>query len=79
MSYTKELVDEVNMLNLFQLSNNQEGIKVHATAEQSSIDAAKRLFEKGLTTQKDGGYLTDLGIEAVEHVQALLLILTTEH
>jgi len=79
MSYTKELVDEVNMLNLFQPSNNQEGIKVHATAEQSSIDAAKRLYEKGLTTQKDGGYLTDLGIEAVEHAQALLLILTTEH
>ena len=79
MSYTKELVDEVNMLNLFQHPNSQEGIKVHATAEQSSIDAAKRLYEKGLTTQVDGGYLTDLGIEAVEHAQALLLILTTEH
>jgi len=79
MSYTKELVDEVNVLNLFQHPSNQEGIKVHATAEQSSIDAAKRLYEKGLTTQIDGGYLTDLGIDAVEHAQALLLILTTEH
>jgi len=79
MPYTKELVDEVNVLNLFHLSNNQEGIKVHATAEQSTIDAAKRLHDKGLTTQKDGGYLTDLGIEAVEHAKALLLILTTEH
>lgn len=79
MSYTKDLIDEVNVLNLFDLSNNQEGIKVHTSADQSAIDAAKRLHDKALITQTDGGYLTDLGIDAVEHVQALLMILTTEH
>jgi uncharacterized protein (TIGR02647 family) len=39
------------------------------------IEAAKRLCAKGLTTQNDGGYLTDLGIEAAEHAQRMLTIL----
>ena len=75
MPYTTELVDEINVLVLFNVSNNQEGLKVHSTANDSSIDATKRLFDKGLITQKDGGYLTDLGVEAVEHAQSLLTLL----
>jgi uncharacterized protein (TIGR02647 family) len=35
----------------------------------------KRLHAKGLITQVDGGYLTDLGIKAAEHAQTLLLML----
>jgi uncharacterized protein (TIGR02647 family) len=32
-------------------------------------------YEKGLTTQVDGGYLTSLGQEAAKHAQSLLTIL----
>ena len=78
MSYTEELVNELNVLILFDLSNNQEGIKVHKSAEKVAISAAKRLHEKGLITQKDGGYLTSLGLDAAEHAQTLLTILTTD-
>lgn len=78
MPYTTELVDEINVLVLFNVSNNQEGLKVHSTANDSSIGATKRLFDKGLITQKDGGYLTDLGVEAVEHAQSLLTLLKKE-
>ncbi|MET0950010.1 MAG: TIGR02647 family protein, partial [Pseudomonas sp.] len=41
----------------------------------TAIAAAQRLFEKGLTTQVDGGYLTSLGLEAAQHAQSLLTIL----
>ena len=40
--------------------------------------AAKRLYEKDLINQPDGGYLTSLGRDAVEHVQTILSILTTK-
>ena len=77
MSYTQEQVDELNILVLFDLLNHQEGIKVHHTAEPSAIAAAQRLHDKGLITQQDGGYLTNLGVEAAEFAQTLLTILST--
>ena len=75
MPYKKELVDEINVLVLFDVSNTQEGLKVHSTANDDSIEATKRLYDKGLITQKDGGYLTALGSDAAEHAQSLLTIL----
>lgn len=79
MLYTTAILDELNVLNLFDLSNHQEGIKVHkSSAEKSAVDAAQRLYDKGLVTQTDGGYLTDLGLDAAEHSQILLTILTTK-
>lgn len=75
MSYTSDLVDELKLLSLYNLATTQEGLKVHRTAEPATIAAAKRLHEKGLITQADGGYLTNLGIDATEHAQALLTIL----
>ncbi len=78
MSYTAELIDELNVLTLFDLSNNQEGIKVHKSANENTKDAAQRLHDKGLITQIDGGYLTGLGLDATEHAQSLLMILTTD-
>lgn len=78
MSYTQEQVDELNVLVLFDLVNHQDGIKVHSTAAPSAIAATQRLYEKGLVTQVDGGYLTNLGIEAAEHAHTLLTILTSE-
>ncbi len=78
MSYTPELVEELRLLCLYNLATTQEGIKVHKTAEPAAIAAARRLHEKGLITQDDGGYLTSLGIDATEHAQALLAILASK-
>lgn len=75
MSYTPELVAELEILALFNLDNTLEGLKIHHVAASSAIAAAQRLNEKGLTTQVDGGYLTSLGLEAARHAQALLTIL----
>ncbi|MEO1878769.1 MAG: TIGR02647 family protein [Methylococcales bacterium] len=51
---------------------------MHGSAKPELINAAARLFEKGLISQPDGGYLTDLGIEVAEHAQAVLQILSSE-
>jgi uncharacterized protein (TIGR02647 family) len=75
MSYTPELVAELEILALYNLGNKHEGIKVHHTAAPTAIAAAQRLFDKGLITLHDGGYLTSLGLDAAEHAQALLTIL----
>ena len=77
MTLSAELIEELKILSLYNLSSIQEGIKVHGSATEESISAAKKLFEKGLTSQSDGGYLTDLGIEAAEHIQATLTILSS--
>ena len=78
MAYSPELVEEFKLLCLYNLATTQEGIKVHKTAEPAAIAAARRLHQKGLITQDDGGYLTNLGIEATEHARALLAILAAK-
>lgn len=75
MPYTPEVVQELSLLSRFNLDTAQEGIKVHSTAAPEAIAAAERLFKKGLITQHDGGYLTNLGRTASEHAQDLLRIL----
>jgi uncharacterized protein (TIGR02647 family) len=75
MAFTPDLVAELEILALFNLSSTQEGIKVHHTASPSAIKAAQRLHDKGLISQPDGGYLTSLGLDAAEHAQGLLTIL----
>lgn len=76
MSYTPELVAELEILSLFSLDNALEGLKVHKDAGQAEVAAAQRLYAKGLTSQPDGGYLTSLGRDAAEHAQGLLTILS---
>ncbi|MBT8765881.1 TIGR02647 family protein [Pseudomonas boanensis] len=75
MVFTPELIAEFELLALFNLDNTQEGIKVHNSANPRVQAAVTRLFQKGLITQADGGYLTSLGLDAAEHVQALRTIL----
>ncbi|HHJ4328414.1 TPA: TIGR02647 family protein [Klebsiella pneumoniae] len=77
MAYTADLVSELEMLALYNLENHQEGLKVHNNATSKAQGAITRLHNKGLVTQPDGGYLTSLGVEAAEHAQALLSILTS--
>lgn len=76
MSYTQDIVEELNILVRYNLSTTQEGIKVHKTAAPEIIAATRRLFDKGLVTLEDGGYLTDLGHEAAEQAQTVLNLLT---
>lgn len=78
MPYTPEIVQELKLLSRFNLDTMQEGIKVHSNAEQAVIEATERLFNKGLITQQDGGYLTGLGRTASEHAQDLLRILEVD-
>jgi uncharacterized protein (TIGR02647 family) len=75
MSLSPETIHEIEVLSLFSADSMREGIKVHHTAEPAHIAAAERLFKKGLMTQKDGGYLTSLGMDAVTHTQGLLTII----
>ena len=75
MPYTPEIIEELNILAHYNLHTTHEGIKVHTSAPPQVIAATGRLFDKGLVSQVDGGYLTNLGREAAEHVQAALAIL----
>ncbi len=76
MPVNAELNAEIRILNLFNLDSSLEGIKAHKTADDESRAAIARLFQKGLLTQEDGGYLTDLGRHCAEHVQIAMRILT---
>ncbi|MEE9327532.1 MAG: TIGR02647 family protein [Cocleimonas sp.] len=75
MPFDAKLTEEINVLAQFNLKNEQDGIKIHHEASTNIIEAAARLHDKGLITQKDGGYLTDLGRKAAEHTDALVTIL----
>ena len=77
MTIKEEFVDEINVLKMFDLSSTQLGIKVHHDAENSVLEATQRLFNKGLISQSDGGYLTGLGRDAAVHAKDLLTILST--
>jgi uncharacterized protein (TIGR02647 family) len=75
MAWSPENIAELDLLLLFDLKSSQAGIKIHKTAKPEAIAAAHRLFERGFTTQADGGYLTSLGIQTAEHAQALYTLL----
>ena len=78
MSWTPEIIAELEVLCLYNLHSTQEGLKVHSSAGPERVAAAQRLFEKGLLSQDDGGYLTSLGLETAAHAQAVLTVLVTE-
>lgn len=77
MTIKQNLIDELEVLLQFPLDSTQTGIKIHHDARDGLVDAAKNLFDKGLISQEDGGYLTDLGYEAAEHLQHALRIMTS--
>ena len=77
MPISTDLLSEMRVLAKFDLSTTQQGIKVHQDADNDFIAATIRLFDKGLISQQDGGYLTGLGRDAALHVHDLMTILTT--
>lgn len=76
MPFSKDQLNEMDILVHFNPTTQMEGIKVHTSARPELVDAVKRLYEKDMVTQIDGGYLTELGREAAEATQTLLTILT---
>jgi len=78
MPYSNEIQDEINMLMRFSQSSDHQGLKVRQDAAEEMVTAAQSLFNKGLTTQMDGGYLTPLGHEAADQAHALLNILSAK-
>ncbi len=77
MPFSEEHLAELNLLTRFPSSSTQRGIKVHSqSAAPEVVKAAESLYARGLTSQKDGGYLTSLGAEAAELAQKLQSILS---
>ena len=75
MTLPADFVHELSLLSRYDASNSQTGLKVHHDADPELIAAAQRLFEKGLVSQRDGGYLTKLGLDVAEHLQSVRSIL----
>ncbi len=74
MHLDPELIDELNLLRRFSMSG-PVAMDVHDNSDPAVIAAAERMFEKGLTTAANGGQLTDIGREAIEHMERLLNLL----
>lgn len=69
-------MEEIKLLNQFSIDSMAVGIKVHESkASKVVVDAAERLYKKGLTDHVDGGYLTSKGIEAAQHAKTLINLL----
>lgn len=77
MPFTTDLIDEMNVLVKFSLSSEMTGIKIHTDADPTLLAATKRLYDKKLVTDTDGGYLTFLGRDALEHAKEALRILSS--
>ena len=76
MKFDKNTIDELNILIQYDLSNTEQGIKIHHDAEPAVIAAASRLFDKDLIDKVDGGYLTSVGRTAAEHAQSISNLLS---
>jgi uncharacterized protein (TIGR02647 family) len=78
MTLTPVLLEELELLNMFNLGTTQQGLKIHHDATVGKIEAGKRLFAKGMITQADGGYLTPLGQQVAEQAQTLVALLRND-
>jgi len=71
MAFTAPSLEQLNLLLQFDSGSLERGIKVHSSARAEVIAACQALHDLGLVSQPDGGYLTDAGVEARAHAQAL--------
>ncbi|MBF0265712.1 MAG: TIGR02647 family protein [Gammaproteobacteria bacterium] len=70
--YPEELFDEIKLLSKFPDETQLEGIKIHHEADETIRTSARSLFDKGMISQMDGGYLTPRGQETLEHLHIVL-------
>ncbi|CAM4192265.1 MULTISPECIES: TIGR02647 family protein [Pseudoalteromonas] len=68
MAFDQNMMAELTLLAKFPRTSMHQGIKIHSNAEQSLRDAAQRLYDKGIIDSPDGGYLTDLGLDLISHL-----------
>ncbi|CAH9050750.1 hypothetical protein PSECIP111951_00255 [Pseudoalteromonas holothuriae] len=68
MAFDQDMMAELTLLAKFPRTSMHQGIKIHSSAEQNLRDAAQRLFDKGIIDSPDGGYLTDLGLDLISHL-----------
>ncbi|WP_210396595.1 TIGR02647 family protein [Motiliproteus sediminis] len=73
--FAAETIAELEFLARYDLDSLQSGIKVHHDAPADVIAASERLFDKGMVSQADGGYLTDRGVEAAQALERALALL----
>ena len=71
MQFNQTMIDEFTLLAKFPLTSKMQGLKLHSDADESLLSAAQRLFDKGVIDSPDGGYLTDLGLDLIEHVTVI--------
>ena len=76
MAFNQQLTEELNLILKFPHQSQMQGLKIHHDAAPEVIEAAQRLYEKGIITQPDGGYLTDLGHDLAEHATVIESALT---
>jgi uncharacterized protein (TIGR02647 family) len=67
MSLCEKQITDLELLLKFPTSSAMQGLKIHNDAPETLQDAARRLFERGITDRIDGGYLTELGHELQTH------------
>jgi len=77
MPFNQELTEELNLILKFPNKSLMQGLKIHHDADPNVVAAAQRLFDKGIVTQPDGGYLTNLGHDLAEHAVVIQSALTT--
>lgn len=71
MAFSNQMKDELDLILKFPTRSLMQGLKIHHDAAPEMVAAAQRLFDKGIITQPDGGYLTDLGHDLVEHASVI--------
>ncbi|RDV26848.1 TIGR02647 family protein [Alteromonas aestuariivivens] len=69
--FDQDMTEELNLILKFPSESLLQGLKIHHDANQSVVHAAERLYAKGIISQPDGGYLTDLGIDIAEHARRI--------
>lgn len=67
-----DFIDAIKLLSCFELDNLQQGIKLHQDCEPTLRQTADRLYQKGILTAADGGYLTPFGMTLREQLQPLI-------
>lgn len=71
MVFSTDMIEELNLLLRFPTQSLMQGLKIHNDASPDIVSAAERLYAKGVITQPDGGYLTDLGHDLSDQAQKL--------
>ncbi|MEW9798809.1 TIGR02647 family protein [Alteromonas sp. CYL-A6] len=69
--FDTDLTEELNLILRFPRESLRQGLKIHHDASQAIVNAAERLYAKGIITQPDGGYLTDLGMDIADHARRI--------